>query len=99
MGSLGAYKKCKTLLLQKHHNSCDFLDITEPTLEKTHTRATKTYLAKTLQKWCFYEFGPIQERTLTLATFATKPSVAETSPKWRVLRVWNVNEKFFGINI
>ena len=40
------------------------------------------------------------ERTLTLATFAKKNSpVAETSPKWRVLRVWNENEKFFGINI
>ena len=71
MGSLGAYKKCKTLLLQKHHNSSDFLDITKPTLEKTHTRATKTSLAKTLQKWCFYEFGPIPERTLTCATLAT----------------------------
>ena len=33
--------------------SCDFLDVTEPTLEKTHTRATKTSLTKTLQKWCF----------------------------------------------
>ena len=71
MGSLGAYKKCKTLLLQKHHNSSDFLDITKPTLEKTHTRATKTSLAKTLQKWYFYEFGPIPERTLTRATLAT----------------------------
>ena len=71
MGSLGAYKKCKMPLLQKHHNSSDFLDITKPTLEKTHTRATKTSLAKTLQKWCFYEFGPIPERTLTRATLAT----------------------------
>ena len=40
--------------------------------------------------------GPIQERTLTLATYATKTSVAETSLKWRVLRVWNENEKFGG---
>ena len=39
------------------------------------------------------------ERTLTLATLAKNPSVPETSPKWRVLRVWNENEKFFGINI
>ena len=37
------------------------------------------------------------ERTLTLAKFAKKtPSVAETPPKWRVLRVWNENEKFGG---
>ena len=96
MGSLGAYKKCKTLLLQKHHNSSDFLDITKPTLEKTHTRATKTSLTKTLQKWCFYEFGPIPERTLTRATLATKPSVAETSPKCRVSRVCNENEGFLA---
>ena len=31
-------------------------------------------------------------RTLTRAKYATKPSVAETSQKWRVLRVWNENE-------
>ena len=36
------------------------------------------------------------ERTLTLATFATQPSLAETSPKWRVLRVWIENENFKG---
>ena len=40
--------------------------------------------------------GPLQERTLTLATYATKTSVAETSPKWRVFRVWNENENFLG---
>ena len=33
-------------------------------------------------------------KTLTLATYATKPSVAETSQKWHVLRVWNENEDF-----
>ena len=38
---------------------------------RTHTKHTKTSLAKTLQKWCFYEFGPIPERTLTRATLAT----------------------------
>ena len=35
-------------------------------------------------------------RTLTRATYATKPSVAETSQKWRVLRVWNENENLLG---
>ena len=35
-------------------------------------------------------------RTLKRATYATKPSVAETSQKWRVLRVWNENENFWG---
>ena len=36
--------------------------------------------------WCKYLIGPIQERTLTRATYATKPSVAEISQKWRVLK-------------
>ena len=37
--------------------------------------------------WVKYLIGPVQERTLTLATYATKPTVAETSQKWRVFRV------------
>ena len=41
--------------------------------------------------WVKYLIGPIQERTLTLATYATKTSEAETSRKWCVLRVWNEN--------
>ena len=40
--------------------------------------------------------GSIQVRTLTRAKYATKPSVAETSQKWRVLRVWNKNENLWG---
>ena len=82
-------------ILNKNGKFCG-QHLTELTLGKTHARATKTSLTKTLQKWCFYEFGPIQERTLTLATFATKPYVAETSQKWRVLRVWKENENFLG---
>ena len=40
--------------------------------------------------------GPIQVGTLKRATYATKPSVAETSQKWRVLSVWNENENLWG---
>ena len=79
MGSLGAYKKCKTLLLQKHHQSAVFLE----------------FVTKMKVFWHKYLIGPIQERTLTLATYATKPSVAETTQKWCVLRVWNENEIFW----
>ena len=43
-----------------------------------------------------YLKGPIQDRTLTRATYATRPSGSETSQKWRVLRVWNENENFWG---
>ena len=43
-----------------------------------------------------YLIGPIQERTLTHATYATKTSVAETSQKRRVFRVWKENENFLG---
>ena len=46
--------------------------------------------------WVKYLIGPLQERTLTLATYATKPTVAETSQKWRVFRVWNENENIWG---
>ena len=35
-------------------------------------------------------------RTLTLATYATKPSVAETSQKWCVLIALNKNDNFRG---
>jgi hypothetical protein len=59
----------QNLLLLKHHQSGVFYE----------------FGAKMRIFWDKYLIGPIQERTLTLATSATKPSVAETSPKWRVL--------------
>ena len=35
------------------------------------------------------------ENPYTRATYATKTSLAETSHKWRVFRVWNENENFW----
>ena len=68
---------------------------TNPAMKKTQLEdihqksgnATKTSVAETSLKVgrvkCYflgkYLIGPIQKRTLTLATYATKPSVAETN--------------------
>ena len=46
--------------------------------------------------WDKYLIGPIRQRTLTLATYATKTSVAETSQKWCVLIALNKNDNIWG---
>ena len=68
------------LLLLKHHKRGVFSEF---------GKKMRIFLDK-------YLIGPIRQRTLTLATYATKPTVAETSQKWRVFRVWNKNENLGG---